>query len=288
MALQPYKLRPRTRAVNVLASGPETARYISQGPGTGRSVYLHSGADFPGLLGESVMSMMDGVVIGVFVHRADGVHEEVSKRSDLRASRLGTFKAPYGFGLYIIVRHSSVTVNGLPLHTGYHHLDQALVRQGDKVLAGQVIARMGKSGTNPVGGAVHLHLDTFYAVPGAPREQQWALNPLGFQRWAPKGPKKPGTSLVWPVDEFVVALAFPKSATARGVEGKDVPLSTSSYPTVTLAEGGAAALVGHGTNTPLDRIQQRTRPSSLQVFAAVTSGALAVGLGYRYLRSKTA
>jgi hypothetical protein len=257
-------------------------RYSSGGPGTGRSLHLHSGADFPGKLGEPVLAVMPGVVVGVFAHRAEGQHEEVSGRSRLTARALGAMKAPYGFGLYVNIQHT-ISLAGRPLHSSYHHLDSATVRKGDRVVQGQPIGTMGKSGTNPIGGSVHLHLDVAIANPGDRHGDWFFLDPRGFQKWTSSrltGTTGPGTGKIWPVTQAVATAAFPASGTGRGVEGVDRPaVLVSGYP-VTPGEGSASGLpvVAKGPGQPLDEFWRirRDRPGIAVALAVVT----AVGLGY--------
>jgi len=257
--MQTSVVRFNVLTVNALTSDTGV-RYASQGPGYARQVKLHAGADFPGVINEPVLAIQDGVVVGVYVHRSAGAHEEVSGRSDLRAARLGKFLAPYGFGLYVVIMHRPLGVGvpaSLPFFTSSHHLNISHVRKGQRVQAGQVIGGVGKSGTNPVGGSTHLHLETFQGASGeaAARDTWFCLNPLGFQRWTPKssGNTKPSSKgLVWSVDRGVITPCFPKSDTPRGVEGVDRPLPTSGGYPVVMYDGGQLAVAGAGPPQPTD------------------------------------
>lgn len=260
-------------------------RYSSQGPAYGREQFLHSGADFPGKIGEPVIAIMPGEVTGVFAHRAEGKHEEVSGYPRLTAKALKTFKAPYGFGLYIIVRHP-ITVAGKHLYSGYHHLDSAMIRKGNHVTQGQPIGGMGKSGTNPIGGAVHLHLDVALVDPGADRSHWFFLDPRGFQKWtsvrAP-GATDPGRGFIWPITEAIAAPAFPRSGTGIGIIGVDKPAPLiNGYP-ITHGEGASAGLpiVAKGPGQPLDEFWRlRRKKPVLVAVASVATAVTAWGLSY--------
>jgi septal ring factor EnvC (AmiA/AmiB activator) len=96
---------------------------IRKDPYTGRAAF-HAGLDIGGSIGDLIYAAADGTV--------------------LSANRMGSH------GLNIWISHS----NGI--HTHYSHLNQMLVKPGDKVKKGDIIAKMGSTGrsTGP-----HLHYE---------------------------------------------------------------------------------------------------------------------------------
>ena len=102
--------------------------FRASGPNGGN--YLHGGLDINTKKGTPVYATADGVV------------ETVT-----------TQNAPGGAGLYITLKHDH------GLLTQYLHLDQALVKKGDKVVACQKIALSGNSGKPKNGGSYDAHLD---------------------------------------------------------------------------------------------------------------------------------
>ncbi len=105
-------------------------------PFTGRAA-LHTGLDFPADIGTPIQAAAGGVVLGVEHHPA--------------------------YGLMVELDH------GRGLVTRYAHASKAMVKTGDLVKRGQVIAQVGTSGrsTGP-----HLHFEVL--VDGVPQ------NPLRF------------------------------------------------------------------------------------------------------------
>jgi len=101
------------------ASGPVTSGFGTRGS------RMHDGIDIGAKLGSPVVAAADGTVV----------------YSDHRLS---------GYGNLIIIRHRK------NLFTAYAHNQRNLVQRGDKVLAGQQVARIGKTGrsTGP-----HLHFE---------------------------------------------------------------------------------------------------------------------------------
>ncbi len=101
---------------------------------------MHEGVDIAGRFGTPVVASADGVVV--------------------RASR-----DPGGYGRYVLLDHGHAT------ETLYGHLEEVLVRSGDRVRRGDVIGYMGSTGrsTGP-----HLHYEV--RIDGVPR------NPLAFMR----------------------------------------------------------------------------------------------------------
>ncbi len=91
-----------------------------------------------------------GKVIAEFGKRADGTHNDgvnlaVPAGTDVAAADQGTVAYAgselKGYGNLVLIRHD----NGLV--TAYAHNDSVLVKRGDTVKRGQVIAKAGKSGT---------------------------------------------------------------------------------------------------------------------------------------------
>ncbi|MEU4802057.1 M23 family metallopeptidase [Actinosynnema sp. NPDC023587] len=104
----------------------------------GRWGTMHNGIDIAGPIGTPILAAADGVVI------------EAGQAS--------------GFGLWVRVEHPDGTI------TVYGHVDTYSVRQGQRVQAGEQIARMGNRGfsTGP-----HLHFEVWN--PGGMK-----INPLGW------------------------------------------------------------------------------------------------------------
>jgi murein DD-endopeptidase MepM/ murein hydrolase activator NlpD len=91
-----------------------------------------------------------GKVIAGFGPRPDGTHNDgvnlsVPMGSDVHAAEAGTVAYAgselKGYGNLILIRHDNDMV------TAYAHNDQLLVKRGDKVKRGQVVAKAGKTGT---------------------------------------------------------------------------------------------------------------------------------------------
>ncbi len=85
---------------------------------------FHSGVDFAGRPGTPVYSTGDGVVVSM-----PGMH---------------------GYGIVVVVNH------GYGYHTLYAHLSKSLVKPGEKVKRGQVIGKLGSSGSTT---GPHLHYE---------------------------------------------------------------------------------------------------------------------------------
>jgi murein DD-endopeptidase MepM/ murein hydrolase activator NlpD len=101
---------------------------------------MHSGIDIANRIGTPIKSVADGVVV------------ESGPAS--------------GFGLWVRIEHADGTI------TVYGHIDRSLVREGQRVQAGQQIATMGNRGhsTGP-----HLHFEV-WAADGS------KINPLSWLR----------------------------------------------------------------------------------------------------------
>ncbi len=94
------------------AEGPLVGRFSSNGS-------LNKGIDIGGQLGQPVVAASDGAV----VYAGGGLR---------------------GYGELVIIKHSDIYV------TAYGHNRKLLVREGQQVKAGQVIAEMGSTGTDRV------------------------------------------------------------------------------------------------------------------------------------------
>jgi len=126
-------------AAEAEAARPKTVRpaagEFTSGYG-GRWGTMHYGIDIAGPIGTPILSAADGVVI------------EAGPAS--------------GFGLWVKVEHADGTV------TVYGHVDTYSVKQGDRVAAGEQIARMGNRGFST---GSHLHFEVWN--PGGQK-----INPL--------------------------------------------------------------------------------------------------------------
>nr|WP_244307200.1 peptidoglycan DD-metalloendopeptidase family protein [Azotobacter salinestris] len=112
------------------AEGPLVGRFSSNGS-------LNKGIDIGGQLGQPVLAASDGSV----VYAGGGLR---------------------GYGELIIIKHSDIYVSA------YGHNRRLLVREGQQVKAGQVIAEMGSTGTD----RVKLHFEI--------RRQGKPVNPLQY------------------------------------------------------------------------------------------------------------
>jgi murein DD-endopeptidase MepM/ murein hydrolase activator NlpD len=107
------------------------------GPRTGFGSSNHQGIDIGGAYGESITAADGGLVI-----KADWY---------------------YGYGLLVQIQHDNGDV------TYYGHCSELLVREGDRVYQGQVIAHMGETGQ---ASGVHLHFEI--------RQNDTPVNPLNI------------------------------------------------------------------------------------------------------------
>jgi murein DD-endopeptidase MepM/ murein hydrolase activator NlpD len=91
-----------------------------------------------------------GKMLAEFGKRPDGTHNDgvniaVPAGTDIAAAETGTVAYAgselKGFGNLILLRHDSGWV------TAYAHAEQILVKRGDAVRRGQVIAKAGKTGS---------------------------------------------------------------------------------------------------------------------------------------------
>jgi murein DD-endopeptidase MepM/ murein hydrolase activator NlpD len=126
------------------AGWPVKSGWISSGygertdPFTGKRVQ-HDGLDFAGIKGSDVLGVASGVVI---------------------------WSGPRpGFGNLLEIDHGNGYI------TRYAHNDELLVESGDRIIAGQVIAKMGSTGR---ASSPHVHFEVLY--------QGQAVNPTEFVR----------------------------------------------------------------------------------------------------------
>lgn len=101
---------------------------------------VHHGIDMPNPIGEEVLAAGDGVV----VFAADG-----------RLGDTQVFDNSVAYGNVVQIRHD-FGYRGQAVYTLYAHLSASIVREGDRVQAGQVIGLIGDSGsvTGP-----HIHFE---------------------------------------------------------------------------------------------------------------------------------
>jgi murein DD-endopeptidase MepM/ murein hydrolase activator NlpD len=166
------------------ARGPHKERVIASGWGDARSTAydgavnanrLHMGLDFTAPFGEQVLACADGNVtfVGFEHRRRRGVHVD-GPREDPQGNvrdrhgglvALGAGPADQlevGFGgIIVFVEHSGDFAS---YRTEYMHLSDVLVREGDRVSAGQAIAKVGGSGGyyGHFTTGIHLHFQLAY------------------------------------------------------------------------------------------------------------------------------
>jgi len=118
-AVQPQSASPPP-ATNYTGDKVETWRWPTSGSVTrGYSESVHKGIDIGGARGDPIVAVAAGKV----VYAGTGI---------------------VGFGELVIIKHNDVYLSA------YGHNDELLVREGETVTAGQVIARKGSSGTDTV------------------------------------------------------------------------------------------------------------------------------------------
>lgn len=110
-----------------------------------KSLKMHGGIDYAGNRGEEIYATGDGVVT---------------------ASSINFF----GYGNELVIDH------GFGYKTRYAHLESFLVKQGDTVKRGQLIARMGNTGRSS---GTHLHYEVLY--------RNNRVNPLNYYNSEVKG-----------------------------------------------------------------------------------------------------
>ncbi len=129
------------------------------------TVRMHQGIDLSGNKGEPIYSAGDGVVAQVR-------------------------KSYFGYGREIVVDH------GFGYKTRYAHLQDMLVKVGDKVSRGEQIATMGNTGKSK---GVHLHYEVIY--------RNNRVNPLNYYNGELKG-------------EEYMAMVMPREVEAPALAGR--------------------------------------------------------------------
>lgn len=120
----------------------------------------HNGIDIEGNIGDSVLAAADGVVF----------------RSHWSVEA----------GWRIIIEHGR-DADGNYLRTVYIHNNKNLVKEGDKVKRGQMIAELGRTGSGLTSGIAHLHFGV-YTGPTKEYSNKWGdVNPHNY--WV-GGPSK--------------------------------------------------------------------------------------------------
>lgn len=157
------------------ARGPRGERLVTSGWGDARSVEYdahvdsnrrHAGLDFRAPVGETVLASADGVVTFVGAQLRPTASGRVvnidSPRSDAQGSVLNAAGAVvltsnqlgHG-GIFVQVRHSGDFQN---YWTEYMHLSAISVKEGDQVLEGAPIGKVGRTGGDRgVTSGPHLH-----------------------------------------------------------------------------------------------------------------------------------
>ena len=166
----------------------------------------HDGIDYAGELGDNIYAAADGVVIDVVDDKSDD-----------------------SYGIHITIKHEH---NGQELQTFYAHLNEAIVKKGDKVSQGDVIGYMGSTGWS-TGPHVHFSL----SVDGV------ALNPnLYLKSVALKSPVSNGNILYGYGYKQLTGLIY------SGEKGQDI--SAAADGTVSVAEytnnHGDYVVIDHG------------------------------------------
>lgn len=157
------------------AQGPHGERLVTSGWGDARSIQYdasvdsnrrHAGLDFRAPVGETVYASADGIVTFVGAQlrpsAAGRVVNIVTPRSDASGNVLDAhgniIVAPNQLGhggVFIQIRHSGDFQN---YWTEYMHLSNVSVKEGTRVLAGDVIGQVGRTGGNSgITSGPHLH-----------------------------------------------------------------------------------------------------------------------------------
>ncbi len=195
-------------------------------PITGSSGEFHWGQDFAAACGTRVYSADSGVV------RAVGWH-------------------PWGGGNRVEIDHG----NGLI--TTYNHLEGIAVKKGDSVRVGEVIARVGTTGSST---GCHLHFETI--LNGSHKNpHDWILLPivqtdplsaLEMASYAPDAGKPSNTSLGWAIpvseDGTHVVAGGAEEVPAAALPG--VPYSSSPAPEPTPSIWDALSPTKTRSDTP--------------------------------------
>jgi hypothetical protein len=130
-----------------------TPRVATSGPGDERSggARRHAGLDIAGMIGEPVRAVADGTVIFAGINsprraRMSGIPPE--KIARYRHRRMGVG------GIYVCIEHQPEPKR---IVSCYMHLDGYKVAEQEKVLAGQVIGQLGRTGVKV--SPPHLHFE---------------------------------------------------------------------------------------------------------------------------------
>lgn len=157
------------------ARGPHSERLIGGGWGDPRnfsydprspSTSRHQGLDYLGPLGEALLATGDGTVTFVGFQSKRGATAVVSPRMDAQGNVLDDKGA-------IVAIPSEIGFGGIAVHvahngdfqgyrTEYYHMDAATAVVGQRVLEGQVLGTLGRSGVPGLG--PHLHLQIAYVA----------------------------------------------------------------------------------------------------------------------------
>ncbi len=129
--------RPKTASYGTYIWPTEGVITSDFGPRTGFGSNNHKGIDIGGAYGEEIMAADGGVVI-----------------------MAGSY---YGYGLLVQIKHDNGDI------TYYGHCSELLVKEGDLVCQGQVIAHMGATG---VANGVHCHFEL--------RVNETPVNPMNY------------------------------------------------------------------------------------------------------------
>ena len=195
-------------------------------PITGSAGEFHWGQDFAAACGTRVYSADSGVV------RAVGWH-------------------PWGGGNRVEIDHG----NGLI--TTYNHLEAIAVKKGDSVRVGEVIARVGTTGSST---GCHLHFETI--LNGSHKNpHDWTLLPITqtdqlgaieMTSYAPDAGKQSNTSLGWAIpvsDEGAHVVAGGDHETPAS-SWPNTPFVSSPATTPTPSTGDALSPTKTRTDTP--------------------------------------
>lgn len=120
-----------------------SGRFRDPRPGNRR----HNAVDFVSTTGEAVRAMADGTVqFAGFLHRRKGLRmPEPERATKVPGSVMGIG------GLFVILRHDH------GLRTGYFHLSDYTVKRGDRIMGGQLIGHVGRTGIKE--SDPHLHFE---------------------------------------------------------------------------------------------------------------------------------
>ncbi|MFF2032324.1 M23 family metallopeptidase [Arthrobacter sp. NPDC058192] len=197
---------------------PSSPFGLRTSPLTGAAGEFHWGQDFAAACGTRVYSADAGVV------RAVGWH-------------------PWGGGNRVEIDHG----NGLI--TTYNHLEAIAVKKGDSVRVGEVIARVGTTGSST---GCHLHFETIlngsHTDPRdwtlIPIKQIDQLGPIEMTSYAPDAGKPSNTTIGWavPVREDLTHVV------AGGVQ--EQPAAVAAKPHASASAAATEAASGTATPTP--------------------------------------